>query len=442
MAEGDDPQRPISLFYSYSHDDEGLLKLLKQHLAALRRAGLIAEWYDRDINAGDEWAKEIDRNLSSADIILLLVSPSFIASEYCWSVEVAKALERNDRGEATVVPVILRPCRWGITPFAKLQAVPKDAVAATAWSDIDAAFDDVAAKVEAVALRTRDKRKPPGPGGGTHWPPPAWPPPAEGVKPGGAGIVHVGVDPRTLPDLAVFRDVDAPWCPEMVVIPKGSFLMGSPESDPDAGASEKPQHLVTFGYRFAVGQHPVTFDEYDQFCGASGRPFPSDHGWGRRKRPAINVSWIDANAYCKWLAFESGKEYRLLSESEWEYACRASTKTKYACGDIITEDHANFGQHVGMTTEVCLYPPNTWGLYDMHGNVKEWVEDVWHDTYEGAPADGSASTGGQKKSSTFRIVRGGSWNDFAEDLWSAHSSCYAPTSRTDFKGFRVARTLF
>lgn len=117
MAAGDDAPRPISLFYSYSHEDEPLRVKLQKHLAVLRRSGLVSEWHDRNIDAGDEWAKEIDRNLSSADIILLLVSPSFIASDYCWSVEVKKALERHDRGEAVVVPVILRPCRWGRTDF-------------------------------------------------------------------------------------------------------------------------------------------------------------------------------------------------------------------------------------------------------------------------------------------------------------------------------------
>src|SRR5512147_1796422 len=114
------PETPIRLFYSYSHRDEELRKKLEDHLAALHWSGMIDEWHDRNIDVGDDWAKEIDRNLSSADIILLLVSASFIASAYCWSVEMKKALERHGKGEVKVIPLILRPCFWHITPFAKL----------------------------------------------------------------------------------------------------------------------------------------------------------------------------------------------------------------------------------------------------------------------------------------------------------------------------------
>ena len=146
MAGGEHQEKPISLFYSYSRKDEELRLRLEDHLAALRWNGLIAEWHDRNIDLGEEWAKEIDRNLTSADIILLLVSASFIASKYCWSVEMKKALERHDRGEAKVIPVILRPCRWCATPFAKLQAAPTDAKPVTSWRDQHAALDDVADK--------------------------------------------------------------------------------------------------------------------------------------------------------------------------------------------------------------------------------------------------------------------------------------------------------
>jgi hypothetical protein len=160
MAAGGEPPKPIRLFYSYSHKDEELRLKLQDHLAVLRWNGMIAEWHDRDIEAGAEWAKEIDRHLSEADIILLLISASFIASPYCWSVEVTKALERHARGEARVIPVILRPCRWKSTPFAQLQATPKDATPVTLWSDTDAAFDDVASKIEAVVRELQGKPAP------------------------------------------------------------------------------------------------------------------------------------------------------------------------------------------------------------------------------------------------------------------------------------------
>ena len=141
MTDGAHQEKPISLFYSYSHRDEELRKKLEDHLAGLRWSEKIAEWHDRNIDVGDEWAKEIDRNLTSADVILLLVSASFIASKYCWSVEMKKALERHDKGEAKVIPVILRPCSWHTTPFAKLQAAPTDAKPVTSWLDQDDVSD-------------------------------------------------------------------------------------------------------------------------------------------------------------------------------------------------------------------------------------------------------------------------------------------------------------
>ena len=158
MGAAEGPETPIKLFYSYSHCDEELRKKLEDHLAALRWSGLIAEWHDRNIDVGEEWAKEIDRNLSSADIILLLVSASFIASKYCWSVEVKKALERHEKGEAKVIPVILRPCAWNITPFAKLQAAPTDAKPVTSWVDMDVALYDVAGKIERAVANLQQQR--------------------------------------------------------------------------------------------------------------------------------------------------------------------------------------------------------------------------------------------------------------------------------------------
>jgi formylglycine-generating enzyme required for sulfatase activity len=228
----------------------------------------------------------------------------------------------------------------------------------------------------------------------------------------------------------------------MVALEPGSFLMGSPDSDTQANANEKPQHEVTIGYRFAAGRTPVTFAEYDRFCAATGRPPPNQMGgWGRERRPVINVSWHDARAYCQWLAGETGKPYRLLTEAEWEYACRAGTTTRYSIGDEITERDANFGYRVDKTTEVGNYPANPWGLYDMHGNVSEWVEDDWHDSYQGAPADGSAwSEKEGKESSSERVVRGGSWGSDPRHLRSADRIAFDAYLRF-LRGFRVARTL-
>ena len=147
----------VNLFVSYSHRDKRFRRKLEDHLAFLRRCGLIADWHDREIAAGDEWESEIDRHLLSADIVLLLVTADFIASDYCWSEEMKKVLERHQRGEARVIPVILSPCLWGNTPFGGLQAVPKDARPVTSWPSPDEAFEDVAVAIERAIEDMRGK---------------------------------------------------------------------------------------------------------------------------------------------------------------------------------------------------------------------------------------------------------------------------------------------
>lgn len=157
--ENSDATRPLSLFYSYSHRDEPLRKELEAHLSFLRRSSLIAEWHDRMIDAGDEWKPQIDHSIATADIVLLLVSADFIASDYCWGDEMAKALDRHERHEARVIPVILRPCRWTRTQLGRLQAVPKDGKAVSDWSNRDAAFDDIAAAIERTVEDLHEQRR-------------------------------------------------------------------------------------------------------------------------------------------------------------------------------------------------------------------------------------------------------------------------------------------
>ncbi len=223
--------------------------------------------------------------------------------------------------------------------------------------------------------------------------------------------------------------------PETVTLDAGTFIMGSDEAD-----YERPTHEVKISSRFAIGRYPVTFDEYDQFIEATGRNKADDMSWGRGRRPVINVSWDDAQAYVAWLGEQAGKAYRLPSEAEWEYACRAGTTTRYSFGDEITDKDANYGEpELGKTMEVGSYPANPWGLYDMHGNVWEWVEDDWHDTYNGAPDDGSAWTTGRDSDS--RVLRGGSWYDARGSLRSAFRYRVTAGNRLNLLGFRVARTL-
>ena len=358
---------------------------------------------------------------------------------------------------------------------------------------------------------------------------------------------------------------DCPECPEMVVAPAGSFMMGSPWWEIFRWPCEGPVHEVTMAHPFAVGVYEVTFEEWDACVsgGGCGGYQPDDAGWGRGRRPVVNVSWEDAKAYVEWLSGKTGEGYRLLSESEWEYVARSGTDTRYfwwgdeiglnrangeACVEFFIDGRGEDAQmharwegppldekawdggwpdpeamerdsrwrdwvmwavsweqaqryvewlsrktgegyrllllkawewdevaHAGTgtghfwwgnesggrnrancgavfaeieggapfagpcrTTPVGSFPANPFGLYDVHGNVWELVEDRWHDTYHGAPSDGSAWESGKCGK---RVMRGGSWRNDAPDLRSARRESRSTSSRGNAVGFRVARTL-
>lgn len=233
--------------------------------------------------------------------------------------------------------------------------------------------------------------------------------------------------------------------PLMVVIPAGRFLMGSPPDEPQRSDREGPQHEVRIARPFALGAYAVTFEDYERFCDDTKRTKPEDEAWGRGRRPVINVSWEDAQAHCAWLSKQTGRAYRLPSETEWEYTCRAGTATPFHFGATITTDQANFngnhtyngsakGQYRKQTAPVGSFPPNAFGLYDMQGNVWEWCQDTWQNSYQGVPTDGSAwEVGGEK----FRVLRGGSWGDDPGYCRAASGKYGAPVYRNRDVGFRV-----
>ena len=190
---------------------------------------------------------------------------------------------------------------------------------------------------------------------------------------------------------------------EMVGLPAGQFLMGSPDSDPDASDFEKPQHQVQVN-SFAIGKYPITQAQYEAVMGINPSLFQNNP-----QNPVESVSWDDAQAFCQKLSQITGKTYRLPTEAEWEYACRAGTTTRFYFGDDANQlgDYAWYeGNSGGTTHPVGQKKPNAWGLYDMHGNVWEWCEDNWHDSYKSAPSDGSAWL---IKDNDYQILRGGSW---------------------------------
>ena len=267
----------------------------------------------------------------------------------------------------------------------------------------------------------------------------------------GARAAGRGVDASDTPGHQ-FRDCAI--CPEMVVVPAGVFLMGSPEHERGRGKDEGPQHRVEFLKPFAVGKFEATFAQWDACVSEGGCTHkPSDEGWGRGRRPVINISWNDAKQFVAWITKKSGKPYRLLTEAEWEYAARATTgadaSQPFATGTTINYKQANYdanftygdgrmGIYRQKTLDVGSLPKNAFGLYDMHGNVWEWVEDCYRDSYVGTPADGSAVT---SLGCTLRILRGGGWNYQPQYLRSAYRYATPPGVRMENAGLRVARGL-
>jgi formylglycine-generating enzyme required for sulfatase activity len=231
----------------------------------------------------------------------------------------------------------------------------------------------------------------------------------------------------------------------MVVIPAGQFIMGSPPSEAGRQADEGPQHVVNIANSFAVSKFELTFDEWDACVAGGGCATRiSDSGWGRGERPAINVSWEDAQSYVSWLSRITGKPYRLLTEAEYEYAARAGTMTAYPWGDNVGPNNANCNGcgskwDNAQTAPVGSFAANGFGLYDMMGNVFEWVQDCYHDSYNGAPANGSAWI--NDSTCDTRVVRGSSWSYSPRYLRAANRHSDSASSRDDDLGFRVARTL-
>jgi formylglycine-generating enzyme required for sulfatase activity len=264
-----------------------------------------------------------------------------------------------------------------------------------------------------------------------------------------------------------FRDCDL--CPVMVALPAGSFVMGSPEREPGRNADESPQHRVSFAQPFAVARYPTTRGEFARFVKETGyRAGPGclivrggnwiddrradwrRPGFAQSDRdPVVCMSWNDGAAYAAWLRRRTGHAYALLTESQWEYAARAGTRTPYNWGAEVSRDRANYGSETCCapaaggtdrwlaTSPSGSFPPNAFGLYDMHGNAWQWTQDCWHANYEGAPADGSAWITG---SCVDRVMRGGSWNCSPATLRAAEREVHDLSGRYAVVGFRVART--
>jgi formylglycine-generating enzyme required for sulfatase activity len=583
-------RRAIKLFFSYSHRDEDLRDQLAEHLSGLKRRKVISEWHDRKIGAGTEWAKEIDINLNAADIILLLVSSAFINSEYCWGVELERAMERHEAGEACVIPVILRPVVWQDAPFAKLQAFPTNARPVTEWQNPDAAFVNVVEGIREAVDRLMQRETSVLVDREASLPTPTIvvdDQETQDVKESGQGeeyyreevllclredggnisqVNRIVLDRlreglellseraieietevsrpfqlyrQTLIDLkpqfpftqairsrlkrlqntlklddedvrsieqSVFPQVEPKPAPvieppkpksliytfdiitvdtkgkeinrrkgqsefikeelgngiilEMVSIPGGSFMMGASDGELESSNQEKPQHRVTVE-PFFMGKYPVTQEQWAAIAtlpkiNLDLKADPSR--FKGAKRPVESVSWDEAIEFCARLSKKTGKNYRLPSEAQWEYACRAKTTSPFYFGETITTELANYqgtdwkyegttypgnygngpkGIYREHTTNVGGFPPNAFGLYDMHGNVWEWCADPWHEDYNRAPSDDRVWELDSDQENIFPLLRGGSWNNGPRNCRSAIRFRYGLDVRINFVGFRV-----
>jgi formylglycine-generating enzyme required for sulfatase activity len=281
----------------------------------------------------------------------------------------------------------------------------------------------------------------------------------------------LAAEARTTPKAGV-RIKDCRNCPELIVLPAGQFLMGSPESEPERRENEK-QRRITFSRAFAMGTTPVTWLQWeacarDRWCEAEaieaalrlnidGTPNKNYKDFGRGTRPAVGMSWHDAQRFVGWLNWKSGSDdaYHLPSEAEWEYAARAGTTTTFPWGNELNYDFGNFGKRtkgelgglaegrdtwVDETSPVASFPPNAWGLYDMHGNVFEWTQDCLQQDLSGAPTDGSANLQGD---CTVRVFRSGTFmsNPYMQRSARRGAPYPATTRGRNYLGFRVAKWL-
>lgn len=401
------------IFISYSKKHARLTVDLARDLEAEG----YTTWWDYNLRPGDPFPKEIARQIDYAKAVIVIWTESSVGSDWVQS-EAAQAHGQNKlmtvRDAALDLSAIPHPFKNRHTSDVTDRRSILAALASRGIHPSNAKSGVASAERSFFGSLF---------GGASSAAP-------TGVSSGRSGNLRPGES---------FRDLDI--APEMVVLPPGEFLMGSKDGEGDD--DERPQHKVTIRQAFAVGKYPVTFAEWDAAVAQGGVSHkPRDQGWGRGRRPVIDVSWDDAQAYVKWLAQKTAQPYRLLSEAEWEYACRAGTETADSFGDSITKAQAAFWERgldsAGKTVEVGSFPANRFGLHDMHGNVWEWCQDCWNDNYRGAPSDGSAWTASDRSR---RVLRGGSWLDFAQDLRAANRDRNYPDDRVSYLGFRLARTL-
>jgi formylglycine-generating enzyme required for sulfatase activity len=391
-----------------------------------------------NIPMGADFRQHIEEQLRACDYLLALIGPRWIGILHeraddqrdLLRVELETAASLKIR----IAPILLegaRPPQATELPatfslrktLARLQSVP-----VRQGLDFDTDYQRIVKEIRTVRRQARPLRKL--------------------VRWTLLGVVMVTAGIGGWFEFARYTAMNTPQLPKMVEIPGGTFDMGSPLDEAGRDEDEGPVHAVLVP-AFALSKTEVKFEEYDRFAHATGRPFPHDQGWGRDKRPVINVSWNDALAYTAWLSRVTGLRYRLPSEAEWEYAARAGSTTAYWWGNTVQRadevmancDGCDSQLESDQTAPVASFPANGFGRRDMHGNVWEWTQDCWHANYHGAPSDGRAWGELNDGECTKRVIRGGSWSNGPLYLRSANRGRNGVEERNSDVGFRLARTL-
>ncbi len=432
-------------------------------------------WVDTAIKPGQLWKEEIEKALARAKVAVLLVSPDFLASRFIYENELPPLLEANKTEGLAIIWVPVESCHYTRTAIAQYQAAhdpakPLSDMNRAKWNK---ALVEVVKKIETVAPLLSSS------------------PPASAMLPvitpiapalpavqdiDGWSVSQVqALQSQTAKALQLpveFHDSlkDGSQGPAIMIIPSGRFLMGSPEGELERRDDER-QHEVQVAV-FAIGKYAVTVGQFRRFVEARGYRTEAEEGGGiyclagsewkqdpdknwrnpgfpqTDNHPVVGVSWNDAMVYVKWLNVQTGQQYRLPTEAEWEYACRAGTTTPFYLGTTISTEQANYdGNYVygkgrkesyrRRTVEVGQFPANAWGLHDLHGNVWEWTGSEYDENYGGAELHGVSD----RDSGGPRLLRGGSW--FSGPRWLRSAARYriAPRLWYGSVGFRLARTL-
>jgi formylglycine-generating enzyme required for sulfatase activity len=448
---------------------------LQTMIRPLVRSEALRLWDDSQIPAGAKWKVEIENALASAKVALLLVSDDFLASEFVTNKELPPLLRAAEAEGLCILWVCLGPCFYEATPIHEYQAVLPPGEPLEALSPVlqKAALKTIAGAIrDALRSEVAAAQVPPAPVSPAQVQP--RPVPAPLPAPPASTAAPAATDSSRLQRFAtstcLLRQEGGRWSMErrslqvegyredlgegvaltMVKIPAGNFLMGSPGDEPERSDDEGPQHEVTLG-AFFMAQTPITQAQWRAVAAWQKveRDLDSDPSYFKgANRPVEQVSWFDALEFCSRLNQRTGQRYGLPSEAQWEYACRAGSTTQFHFGATLTPDLANYdgnyvcgngpkGTYREQTTEVASFPANGWGLQDMHGNVYEWCEDHWHDSYHFAPGDDQpwlipAAADGQQ-----RLLRGGSWYSAPRSCRSAYRRRSLPGNADGLVGFRV-----